>query len=473
MASSSTRPASVRGLYTPPTEEWVFLPPSSPVPSHSTSPTPMHLPTPFSTMPDDDDLASLNTGLYGPLQLFAAEYFTTAIGMPFEVGKTLLQVEYRPRKRFAPVEDDLPDGRDWGAEDDELSNPEEADVYFSDRVTAPAAPLEPLETNLEPDASGYFPDLHPSYLLKDDPDISRGNGVWGMIRRIRYTPSEGLPGLWKGQLVTTLHSMLSNILQPQVHTFLLLLAPSHLAHAADIPLTAFPSPGIPLALGLASHLLTHFVLSPLEIIRTRLIVMPSTGPGSSSSVQLFRRMVDEEGGFSTMYFHPNLLIPTLLEHTIRPLLTLSIPLLLERQFGISPELNPITYSLCDLSLGLASLIVILPIETVRRRMQLQSRSKPGINLGVIKPTLRSRSIVKLRERDYVGVVEAIWRIITEETGVRRKRVMTERDEGGVFAGIRQLYRGFGMAATAHLTVFGLGLVSQSLGGGLDGGWKEI
>lgn len=31
-----------------------------------------------------------------------------------------------------------------------------------------------------------------------------------------------------------------------------------------------------------------------------------------------------------------------------------------------------------------------------------------------------------------------------------------------------------MAATAHVTVFGLGLVSQSLGGGgFDGGWKEI
>jgi len=30
-----------------------------------------------------------------------------------------------------------------------------------------------------------------------------------------------------------------------------------------------------------------------------------------------------------------------------------------------------------------------------------------------------------------------------------------------------------MAATAHLTVFGLGLVSAGLGGSVDGGWKEI
>ena len=50
-------------------------------------------------MPDDDDAP----GVYGPIQLFAAEYFTTALGMPFEVGKTLLQIEYRPRKRFDPT----------------------------------------------------------------------------------------------------------------------------------------------------------------------------------------------------------------------------------------------------------------------------------------------------------------------------------------------------------------------------------
>ena len=44
--------------------------------------------------------------------------------MPFEVGKTLLQVEYRPRKRFAPVEEDGEEKgqRDWGAQDDEVSS---------------------------------------------------------------------------------------------------------------------------------------------------------------------------------------------------------------------------------------------------------------------------------------------------------------------------------------------------------------
>ena len=250
-----------------------------------------------------------------------------------------------------------------------------------------------------------------------------------MIRRIRSTPTEGLPALWKSQLITTLHSIFSNLLQPHVHSLILQFNPT--APSLDTPLTALPHPGMALGLQVASHLLTHLILSPMEIIRTRLIAMPMSHSTTPSSVSLFRQMVDEEGGFSSMYFNSNLLIPSILEHTVRPLLTLSIPLLLERQFGLSLELSPITYSLCDLSLGLGSLLILLPIETVRKRLQLQARGDGK----------RVKTIVRTRPTDYVGVVEAIWRIATEETGVRRKRVMQEKDEGGAFAGVRQLYRG--------------------------------
>lgn len=42
----------------------------------------------------------------------------------------------------------------------------------------------------------------------------------------------------------------------------------------------------------------------------------------------------------------------------------------------------------------------------------------------------------------------------------------------IIGGRLTITRQFGMAATAHATVFGLGLVSATLSGG-DGGWKEI
>lgn len=345
--------------------------------------------------------------------------------MPFEVGKTLLQVEYRPRRAFAPVvPEPIP------AKVDEYLSDDEGDAYFSDQPARVDAYSKPGPSVGGVDEKGYFPDIDPSWLLKDDPDISRGNGVWGMIRRVRATPTEGLPGLWKGQVVSTIHSLLSTILQPQIHSSLALLAPS-----PDLPLAALPSPAMPLAVQVASHLLAHLILSPLELVRTRLIVMP-TRNDTPSSVTLFNRMIEKEGGLAAMYLHPNLLIPAVMEHTLRPLLTLSIPLLLERQLHISPDLSPITYSLCDLSLNLASLLILLPIETVRKRLQVQSR---GGEAGKIK------TVVRTRDAGYVGVVEAIWRIVTEETGVRRRRVMTEKEEGGVIAGIRQLYRGVSLS----------------------------
>lgn len=266
--------------------------------------------------------------------------------------------------------------------------------------------------------------------------------MWGMIRRIRATPSEGLPALWKGQIVSTVHAVFSTLLQPRIHSLIFSLAPASATGSAvalplDFPLTALPHPGIPLALQVASHALTQFILSPLELVRTRLIAMPTSHASTPSSLTILRRAIAEEGGISGLYLASNVLLPTLLEHTLRPLFTMSIPLILERACGLSPDLAPITYSLAELGLNVAALLVVLPIETVRRRLQLQSRSPGGGK--------HLRSVVRLRERDYVGIVEAIWRIITEETAAPRKKHMTEREEGGWFSGVCQLYRGVSFA----------------------------
>lgn len=298
----------------------------------------------------------------------------------------------------------------------------------------------------------------PKYVLKTDVSPSGSSGVWGMMRRIRRTPSEGLPALWKGQLITTIHSLLSNNIQPIVHTFLLISLPPAVARVElnaelELPLTSHPHPALPLGLQVASHLLTHVFLSPLELLRTRLIVQPSSLTESKSSLSLLRDAVNREGGFTGLYLHSHLIIPAILEHTLRPLLTLSIPLLIERQLNITPDVSPVTYSMLDLSLGLASLLIILPIETVRKRLQLQDRAFIDADDDDDNSKPRERkSIVRLRQRPYHGVVEAIWRIITEETTAvpkkRRRRsrgaltaASNEGVQGGRFDGVRQLYRG--------------------------------
>jgi fusion and transport protein UGO1 len=255
-----------------------------------------------------------------------------------------------------------------------------------------------------------------------------------MIRRVRYSPTEGFTALWKGQLLSTCHNWLFNSLQPQIHSTLSVVIPLPSTGLSDLPLASYPDPAIPLALQVMSHLATLLLLSPLELIRTRLILAPR---GSVSSYSLARRAIDEEGGLTGLYLHPNLLFPTLIEHTLRPLITLSIPLMIERQLQISPDIAPLTYATCDLAFGIATSLVMLPIETVRRRLQVQNRGRKKRS---------DRTVVRVRDTDYVGVVDALWRIATEETAVPRKRGLTDKDEGGAFQGLKQLYRGVSISS---------------------------
>lgn len=348
-------------------------------------------------------------------------------------------------------------------EDESVSNPDEAELYFSDRLEAPSSTFIPPPPPKSTSKDGYLRDSSPSWQLKDDPDVSRSNGVWGMIRRVRATPSEGLPGLWKGTLLTTAHGCLTTVLQPYVHALLCWL-PGAPPLSLDFPLTALPAPGLPFALQVASAALTGLLLSPLELIRTRLIVQPGSHPTTKSSLALLRDAVRDEGGLLGLWTASNVLLPALLEVTLRPALTAAIPLLIERHLRVSPDLSPIAYSALDLGLNLASLLLLLPIETVRKRLQIQPR-------GAGRPV---KAVVATRDRPYVGIVECLYRIVTEETARPRKRVMEERDEGGVLAGVGQLYRGLGMAVATHVSVFGLGLVTMGLGGGgAEQGWKEF
>lgn len=80
----------------PPPEEWVFLPPTVQPPNASAPQPPPHLPAPSPFGPDDADDDDL--GLPGGVQLIGAQFFVAALGMPFEVGKTLLQVSLSARR---------------------------------------------------------------------------------------------------------------------------------------------------------------------------------------------------------------------------------------------------------------------------------------------------------------------------------------------------------------------------------------
>ncbi|PWN53544.1 mitochondrial carrier [Violaceomyces palustris] len=549
----------------------------------------------------------------------ALQYTSTCLAMPFEVGKLLLQIQWVPtdqvwmsvtrdaksiqealesaekveEKTEVCEDEDEGEGEtgkqdtgdpvnpDWQTSDippeaeewqdqrssrsrsdfgdlDELSDEEEAEAYFRDLSSQPnrTKSYYPSKrtSKQRTDSSGYVmrSSIHDSITRPEFvmPVVVRG-GVWEMIKAVGRG-KEGWLGLWKGCLTTFIMDLSTSTLQPIVSTLLSFLSPSALS---PLPLAYSPYPYKTLGLLLSSHLITGILVSPLDLVRTRLVAQ-STLPYHrkyKGPVDAFKKMLQEEGGWRTAYLHPNLLIPTILDFTLRPLLSLSTPLIIERTLRLDSNTSPVMYSIAELGLSTLSLIVTLPIETVRRRLQIQmrrsnladrqTRPKDGVkeregdggehggetkkrNTRLTSKDLRDpnrrkmrnksrnptsqqggadggvrslRTCVETRPVHYVGVVEAIYRILTEETSTSSSAARggggswTSKQEGekeeaemsmsmsrsGIIAkagnsslgGLRSLYRGFGMGLGANLMVFMLTLVSGERAG--PTGWAEM
>jgi len=186
------------------------------------------------------------------------------------------------------------------------------------------------------------------------------------------------------------------------------------------------------------------------------------------------KILRDEGGFKGIYLHSHLLLPAIIDNTLRPLVSLALPRILASLVGahINEETNPIVWGLAELGGSCLGLLITLPFETIRRRLQVQVR-------GAAKPI---KGCVELRPTPYNGIVDAFWHILTEErsdlpiTPLRRHNDGTERtqDEPESWlknTGIGQLYRGLGMRLGASVIVFLLAVFSG--GQERDGGWAEI
>ena len=236
-------------------------------------------------------------------------------------------------------------------------------------------------------------------------------------------------------------------------------------------LRPFNPPGSLLA-PVVSHMATGFILSPLDLLRTRQIVHPRTT--SPSAPAHLAQIIREEGGLKAVYLDSRFLFPTLLDHSVRPLIALALPGLIQRHLGLRDAAsNPLTFPLAEFAGACAGLLVTLPIETVRRRLQVQPRAGAAC-----------AACVRVRPWPYVGVLDALWRILSEERSapprrrrrakgkgrVREAEFVTREEEGFLTStGLGQLFRGFGMGVGALALVFVIALMT----GGEDEGWAEL
>ncbi|KAF7975751.1 hypothetical protein HWV62_8537 [Athelia sp. TMB] len=475
---------SLRDLYTDPNTAWTFIP-SPDNPAGVSNATSSAAGTGagqayewkssidssrsiFDLYPSQDvegvDMSQLLTSYAATAFL---QYTSTAIAMPWEVGRLLLQVQWVPR--------DAGDAElmgDAASDDDEASSESsgEDDSYFADPTSG-----EPVRVPRLADEQGYVmrrsvleEGTRPEYIIP----VGSADGVWGMIKRIGRFRGEGWFALWKGLLTFCVNDALFASIQPMIeNVFRSVLLPD-----------ANVFQQTPLYIPVASHILTGLILSPLDLVRTRLIIQSHipryrtyTGPLDALS-----QILQFEGGIKGIYLHPHLLYPALIDHTLRPLVSLALPGLLAGYLGshISPDTHPFAWGVAEFSGNCAGLLITLPFETVRRRLQVQVR-------GSAKPV---RACVETRPAPYNGVVDTLWHILTEERSdlplktkrVRRgskaskgKQVAPEEDDDSWFrnTGLGQLYRGLGMRLGASAIVFLLAVVSG--GEEKDSGWAEL
>lgn len=138
--------------------------------------------------------------------------------------------------------------------------------------------------------------------------------------------------------------------------------------------------------------------------------------------------------------------------------------------GITQDTHPLVVMFSEIVAGCLANVIISPFETVRRRLQIQPRGSTDF-----------KACVETRPRPYHGVVEAMWRIVTEERSevpviVDRhppapKEETEETDESRItFSGIGQLYHGFRLNTGA---VIAISLLTAFGGGDEETGWTEL
>jgi fusion and transport protein UGO1 len=119
---------------------------------------------------------------------------------------------------------------------------------------------------------------------------------------------------------------------------------------------------------------------------------------------------EHRGSLWSLYFSPSLLVPTLIVYTITPVLRHATPLIIDRWFGITAADAPTRFALWELGLNTIGLAIIRPVETIRRRLQVQAYGGG-----------RELETCVAVGHNYRGFWDCFYRIITEEGGKRTPR----------------------------------------------------
>ncbi|CAK7216891.1 hypothetical protein SCUCBS95973_002965 [Sporothrix curviconia] len=352
-------------------------------------------------------------------------YTSVLMAQPFEVAKTILQVRsrtppdalaaatestsalpppapaYEPetgrrqRPYYAGSAADDPFGNHFGDDD---SDPDEPS-YFTPSAPNTSSPLYPLPAQRRRAVSPYA--MSPGgttaaatpggstasiaaassvILAENQLVLTKPDSILEVISQLWQ--KEGAWGVWKGTNASFLYTVLQSLLENWSRSLL-----SALFDVPDLGLKddvdrlidiASPYPWASLFVAAAAAVATGLILSPLDVVRTRLIVTPASRQP--------RRALSLLRSLPSYVCSPLLVLPTVLHSLIHPLLTLSTPLVLRTRFMIDRDASPVAFSLAKFCSSSLALFVKLPVETVLRRGQAALVSSPAY-VRALEPVL--------------------------------------------------------------------------------------
>ncbi|KAK4544241.1 hypothetical protein LTR36_004451 [Oleoguttula mirabilis] len=503
--SNSREPNPLRPYYVPPSVG--PAPSSSPSqPPHAARP-PTRAPSASLSSSARDLLPDIDVDFQGSASeawqntraLFDAllyKYISVLLAQPFDVAKIVLQVSLPPstaatgtgpRRRTEPrqphsyqdgsysdasgrhQEDD--DDEETDATEDTGNESDDMPDYFSSAAPQSSRSRSPRKRRRTPPSEELSPtptptpknrrerDPQPEYHL----NLKRPDSTTHVISAI-YTTS-GAVGLWRGTNCTFLYNVLLRTTDAFIRSLLLAMlglpeiagpGPSGLGSAFHVTggmglsgLDLSDSPNVVssvVVVGLSSCL-AGLLLSPLDVVRTRLVVTPTSHP-PRGLVQNLRRL-------PSFLAPSSLWLPTALAHTLPQVFSAAMPLLLRRQLKMTPESTPGLWSLAAFATCLTDLFIRLPLETVERRAQIAAlKDAEPLMPMVVGPALPFR-----------GVAGTVYSILYTEGETRTKDPRTGMVKIQKGQGVAGLVRGWRVGFWGLVGVWGAGALGSGEGKG--------
>ncbi|TDZ30179.1 Mitochondrial fusion and transport protein ugo1 [Colletotrichum spinosum] len=307
------------------------------------------------------------------------KYTSVLMAQPFEVAKTVLQVRSHddltlapatPTPITSPVSERKQSGFGTSTYNDAESDSEiDEPAYFTSNVPTTPSPVSRRESRHRQQSPPRTPAAKRP-VLPHQLAIQRSDSLMEVIGQLWQ--KEGAWGVWKGSNATFLYSVLSSLLENWSRSALCALfnvpdlgVKEDIDRLVDI---ASPYPWASLCIAAAAAVATGLILAPLDLVRTRLLVTPTSKQP--------RRTLSTLRALPSYVCPSALALPTILHSLIHPLLTLSTPLVLRTRFLIDSRVSPTAFSVAKFCTSSVALFVKLPLETVLRRGQVAVLSTP-------------------------------------------------------------------------------------------------